>query len=266
MPYANSNGVKIYYEVEGNASAEKLVMAHGVSFDLTMWQRAGYVDALKTGCRLVLFDSRGRGRSDKLHEPSTYDHELMMQDTLAVMDSVGIEKAHYLGYSMGARIGFMLATRAAGRFRSFVLGGMTPYAWPEAEFKPFRQRIDALKQQIADPELAIAQRERAQGISLTPHQKDTWLVETQAQAALMTGMLGWPPLSDRDLADVPSPCLVFCGEHDEAGFYPGAREGVRHMPHARFVSLPGLSHYQVPELSDLIVPHIKEFLSGVARR
>jgi pimeloyl-ACP methyl ester carboxylesterase len=263
MPLAKSGGVRIYYEVEGNPSAEGLVMAHGVSFDLTVWQRAGYVDALKAGWRLVVFDSRGRGRSDKPHEPSAYDYELMMHDTLAVMDSIGIERAHYFGYSMGARIGFMLATRAARRFHSFILGGITPYAWPEAEFKPFRQRIEALKRQIAEPQSALIERERSLGRSLTPQERNTWLGDARSQVSLMTAMLGWPPLDDNDLAGISAPCLVFCGELDEAGFYPGARECVKHMPNARFVSLAGLSHYQVPERSDVVLPHVKEFLAEV---
>ena len=57
MPYANNNGVKIYYEVEGEGPP--LVLAHGNSRMLDYWRTYGYADALKTVFKLVLFDARG---------------------------------------------------------------------------------------------------------------------------------------------------------------------------------------------------------------
>jgi hypothetical protein len=72
LPYANNNGVKIYYEVEGEGPP--LVLGHGLSGTLNHWWRLGYVDALRHDFRLILFDARGHGRSDKPHESSAYGY------------------------------------------------------------------------------------------------------------------------------------------------------------------------------------------------
>ena len=63
MPYASNNGVKIYYEVEGEGSP--LVLAHGATDSLDMWKIEGYVDTLKNSYRLILLDFRVHGQSSK---------------------------------------------------------------------------------------------------------------------------------------------------------------------------------------------------------
>jgi pimeloyl-ACP methyl ester carboxylesterase len=86
----------------------------------------GYPAALGGAYRLVLIDPRGHGESDKPHDTAAYAHELMADDVVAVLDDLGIARAHYFGYSMGAGIGFVLAARAPQRFHSFVFGGGDP--------------------------------------------------------------------------------------------------------------------------------------------
>jgi pimeloyl-ACP methyl ester carboxylesterase len=61
MPYALSDGVRIFYTVEGNGAP--LVLHAGFGRPLTAWYRGGYVDALRHDYRLVLVDPRGQGRS-----------------------------------------------------------------------------------------------------------------------------------------------------------------------------------------------------------
>src|SRR5207237_3323115 len=66
MPYANNQGVRIHYRVEGEGLP--LVLQHGYTQSLEHWYQCGYVDALKAHYRLVLVDARGHGGSDKPHE------------------------------------------------------------------------------------------------------------------------------------------------------------------------------------------------------
>jgi pimeloyl-ACP methyl ester carboxylesterase len=63
MPYANNNGVKIYYEVEGQGPP--LLMLHGFAGSLEDWREAGYVAAFKNDYQLILVDLIGHGKSDK---------------------------------------------------------------------------------------------------------------------------------------------------------------------------------------------------------
>jgi pimeloyl-ACP methyl ester carboxylesterase len=99
MPYANSQGVRIHYEVEG--VGPPLVLQHGFTDSLQSWYDLGYVDALKPDYRLILVDARGHGASDKPHEAEAYKPECNVADIVSVLDELEISRAHFFGYSMG---------------------------------------------------------------------------------------------------------------------------------------------------------------------
>src|SRR4051812_35594588 len=126
MPYATNDGVRIHYHVEGNGPS--VVLQAGFTLDMHAWYEWGYVDALQPDYQLILIDPRGHGRSDKPHDPTAYEMSLRAADVLAVLDDLGVEQAHYLGYSMGGRIGFDTAKLAPERLRSLMIGGSSPFA------------------------------------------------------------------------------------------------------------------------------------------
>jgi pimeloyl-ACP methyl ester carboxylesterase len=260
MPYADNNGVKIYYEVEGQGPP--LVLAHGGLAELSVWRIRGYTEALKKDFQLVLFDARGHGRSDKPHDPSSYGAK-MEYDVLTVLDDIGIDQAHYLGYSMGARIGFRLAVNHAGRFRSFILGGASPYR-REVEIKADMGVIGLCKALVADPQAAVTAMKQIPGFSFTPEDERIFLsADAEAMIAFLMSEDLRPGLTDKDLSCIHVPCLVYCGELD--AYYPGARDGASNMPQAKFLSLPDLDHILALLRSDLVLPHVKEFLAGVSK-
>ena len=102
MPYVDSAGVSIHYHVEGDGPP--LVLQHGLTSSLQNWYAYGFVEELAKDYRLIMVDARGHGRSGKPHDPKDYDLKLRVNDVLAVMDDLGVDKAHYMGYSMGGRI------------------------------------------------------------------------------------------------------------------------------------------------------------------
>jgi len=236
-----------------------LVLAHGGSDSLDMWRRWGHTNALKDAFQLILFDFRGHGRSDKPHEVFAYGTKIA-DDVVAILDSLGITKAHYFGYSMGATTGYTLATYHAARFHSFILGGMTPYGWPEAMVKAVNIVIDGYKLLLTDPEAYILRMERLLGRSLTHEDRNEFMAgDTEARIAVLTSLLDGSALTDQDLAGILVPCLVFCGELDP--FHCGAEESADHIPQARFLSLTGLNHITAFLRSDLVLPYVKEFLA-----
>ena len=265
MPYANNNGVKIYYEVEGEGPP--LVLAHAIMSSLTDWRTFGYADALKTDYRLVLFDARGRGRTDKPRQASAYEYSVLATDVLTVLDDLGIDRAHYLGYSMGARVGFLLATRNAARFNSFILGGNTPYQIPVGTVKTMTDLIEGHKLLRADPESYLQQMARRLGQPLTPEQRQRYLAQdADTLIAMESAWLDSPSLKDHDLSRISLPCLIYCGDIDQGGFHAAALECVDHIPNANFVSLAGCDHSTAMVRSHLILPHIKEFLARVSKK
>ena len=116
MPKAKVNGINLYYEVNGQG--EPLVMIMGFA-----GSRAGWIfqrRAFQKYFQVITFDNRGVGSSDKPCGP--YSIRMMAEDTIGLMDHLGIEKAHILGVSMGGYIAQELAINHPERVRKLVLG------------------------------------------------------------------------------------------------------------------------------------------------
>ena len=126
MPYANNTGVRIHYEVDGPGPA--LVLHHGFTQCLEDWSECGYVAALRPGYQVILVDARGHGGSDKPHDEASYRLDCRAADVTTVLDALGVEKAHFWGYSMGGRIGFGMARYAPDRVDRLVIASNIPFA------------------------------------------------------------------------------------------------------------------------------------------
>jgi len=247
MSFINNNGVRIHYQVEGEGPP--LVLYHGMSDSLVSWQEYGYAGPLKKDYQLILIDSRGHGDSDKPHNPDAYTLLLRVADVVAVLDELGIGKAHYLGYSLGGWIGLGLAKYAPERLQSLIVGGAQPYGH---SFEAFRQILKggiegwvAAAEQMAGP---------------LPPERRQRLLSNDAQALLASVTYDRPNIAEM-LPSVALPCLLFAGEADP--ICDLVRQCASDLPNAVFVSLPGLNHFQTVSRSDLLLPHITSFLAGV---
>ena len=124
----DSNGVKIRYVTEG--TGEPVVLIHGWMADSSMWgrDRSGNTKlnaAGAEGFQLIALDCRGHGQSGKPHDPEQYGAE-MAADVVRLLDHLKIEKAHLVGYSMGAFIAGKVAATHPKRVLSVVYGGQAP--------------------------------------------------------------------------------------------------------------------------------------------
>jgi len=118
MPFAHTaDGTRVHYEVFGNPAGEPLLMIQGLGADSRGWIRQRRAFGARFRC--IAFDNRGVGRSDKPDGP--YDLEVMGRDAVAVLDAVGVERAHVMGASMGGVLAQILGVRHSGRVRSLVL-------------------------------------------------------------------------------------------------------------------------------------------------
>ena len=91
----------------------------------------------------------------------------MAEDIISVLDDLKIAKSSYFGYSMGAMVGFRAARIYGNRFRGFVLGGMSPYKYPEPRVKINSEFAETLKASLNGLEAALSYRERTLGRPLT---------------------------------------------------------------------------------------------------
>ena len=118
MSYARSaDGCRIHYRVSGRASAPPLLMIQGLGMDKHGWDIQRFVFSMRY--RVIALDNRGAGRSDK--PTGDYDLGQMAADAVAVLDDVGVDRAHVVGASMGGAIAQFLAVLWPERVRSLTL-------------------------------------------------------------------------------------------------------------------------------------------------
>jgi pimeloyl-ACP methyl ester carboxylesterase len=121
MPFVTSRGSQIHYSVEG--SGPLVILLHGLLSNAKSWKRWGIVDALADRYRVACVDSLGHGLSDKPSDSSLYGLQGRSEDVLAVVDDLGSEKAHVLGYSMGGWLSVGVAKYHRPRLSSLIVGG-----------------------------------------------------------------------------------------------------------------------------------------------
>jgi pimeloyl-ACP methyl ester carboxylesterase len=116
VPRAKVNGVNLYYEVHGQGEPLVMIMGFGGTQSGWIFQRR----AFQKHFRVITFDNRGVGKSDKPEGP--YSIRMMAEDTIGLMDHLNIQKAHILGISMGGYIAQELAINHPERVQKLILG------------------------------------------------------------------------------------------------------------------------------------------------
>ena len=237
--YVEHEGARIWYATYGQGAPA--ILLHGGLGHSGNW---GYqLPALvREGYRVVAIDSRGHGRSTRDERPYTY--ELMASDVLAVLDSLGIDKAGFVGWSDGAVIALILGatvpSRVAGVF--FFACNMDPSGAKEFEFGPLVQRC--FNRHIKD----------YQQLSTTPEAFD----EFSEAVGLMQRTQ--PDYSADDLAQIRVPVAIVHSEHDEFIKHEHAEYLARSIPNAEFIYLPGVSHFAPLQRPDLFNSAMLAFL------
>jgi pimeloyl-ACP methyl ester carboxylesterase len=244
VPFVESLGVRIYYHLVGEGAP--LVLQHGFASSSGIWHRLGWINALKTERQVIAIDARGHGASSKPHTPSAYGVASFVADIVAVLDALDIERADYMGYSMGSWIGFGLARFRPERLRALILGG----AGPECERCTAFHDLDG---QQADG--FVEALETMMGEPLMPRTREALKAnDLRALTALMQHTPDEPPWAPA----LPGPALLFAGTADVR--YATVAQCAARLPNAEFIALPGRNHFQAIADLETLAPRVVAFL------
>jgi pimeloyl-ACP methyl ester carboxylesterase len=234
LRHFSSDGVDIAFidvKPQGRDLNEPILLIHGFASNHRMnWVGPRWVETLTgAGRRVIAFDNRGHGQSEKLYAPADYHLDLMRRDAASLLAHLGVERADVMGYSMGARIASFLALAEPRLVRSLVLGGLG----------------DRLVRDGGLPE-AIAEALEAPSLdSLTdPTQRlfrgfaDQTKSDRAALAACVRG--SHRSLTLEEAARINQPTLVAVGERDTLAGDPSKL--VARLPRAQVLMIPGRDH------------------------
>ncbi|MGO4573917.1 alpha/beta fold hydrolase [Microvirga sp. 2TAF3] len=233
MRYFNSNGVSIAYidvAPEGG-QGEPVLLIHGFASNHTVnWVNTLWVKTLsRAGYRVIAFDNRGHGHSEKLYRPEDYHSHLMAEDARRLLDHLEIERADVMGYSMGARITAHLALASPERMRSAILGGLgihlvegvgLPLGIADAMEAP---SLDDLTDPMQRMFRAFAEQTKS---------------DLKALAACIRGTR--QSLTKEEVASIKLPTLIAVGTKDDVA--GSGQELAALMPNAVALDIPGRDH------------------------
>jgi len=205
---ASFDGTKLYVEEEGDGPP--VVLLHGLTSSIDgNWRQPGIWQALlEAGKRVIGFDARGHGRSDKPHDPAAYENQAMARDVQVLFDHLALDRADVVGYSMGAVTALRFAPNEP-RLRRLVVGGIggDPAEWASGDAIIRRAArmlagIEATDPSALDDRLARRARRlmEARGNDL------------KAMAAVLRARN--PRTEGSNLSAIAVPTLVVCGDRD----------------------------------------------------
>ncbi|WP_327053738.1 alpha/beta fold hydrolase [Halomicrococcus gelatinilyticus] len=264
MPYADNDGVSLYYETDGPADAETVVFVEGLGYGRWMWrwQRERFAEEY----RVVVWDNRGTGDSDA--PPGPYSVAEMAADLDAVLADAGVDAAHVVGASMGG----MVAQRYAldhDRAESLALLCTSPGGDDAVPTPPeTRERMFAVPEG-ADERETIRHR-------MAPAMTDEFVAEHDD---LIADVVDWRLASDADnaareaqaaavaafdpgdrLDEVDVPALVAHGTADRVLPVENARLLAERLPDAELELFEGGPHLFFVEQADAVNDRLLAFL------
>ncbi len=270
--YAKSGDYSIAYQVMGDAALDLVLVPGFVSHLESAWESpafAHFLERLATFSRLILFDKRGTGLSDRVPPRELPNLEERIDDVRAVMEAVGSKRAALLGVSEGGPMSILFATTHPDRVSALILYGTYARRVRDTDY-PFGPTIDEHRAFI----------ERTQKDWGGPAGADVWApsLADDEQFRRWWGQylrLGASPAAARAVLEmtleidvrellpaIRVPTLVLHRSGDRRIEVGGGRYLAGRIPGAKLVELPGSDHLVWVGDSEAIVDEIEEFLTG----
>jgi pimeloyl-ACP methyl ester carboxylesterase len=270
--YARSGDVHVAYQVVGDGPVDIVFVEGFVTNRHLAWEEPSYrrfVERLGSFARVILFDKRGMGLSDRVQAGTL---EERMDDVRAVMDAVGSERAALIGESEGGPMSMLFAAAHPERTLALILAGAEvkedkteDWPWGESTREEFEESMATLAERWSEPPSSLRIFVPSRGDD--PRLLD-WFARVKVQSASPAAAEAFMRMAHEiDVRDVvPTirvPTLILHAVGDQICHVENARFLARTIPGARYVELPGADHVMYAELADLALAEIREFLTGV---
>src|SRR3954451_15621860 len=264
--YAKSGDIHIAYQAFGDGPINLVMVPGFVSNVESYWDQpdfARFLDRLGSYARVVTFDKRGTGMSDRVAELPGLDQR--MDDLRAVMDAAGMDQAAMLGISEGAPLSVLFAATYPDRCRALVLYGSFSrfsYWFPTEEaLGQFFSYVERSWGTGGSVQKFAPSRANDPAFQRWWGRNERLGASTAAVVALMR-MNSQIEISGI-LPAVRGPSLVIHRTGDKTIKVEGGRDVAARIPDARLLELPGVDHlFYVGENSDEIADAVEEFLTG----
>jgi class 3 adenylate cyclase len=270
--YARSDDVRIAYQITGNGAFDVVwapgTMSH-LDLDWEMPQRALFFERFSQFCRLIRFDKRGTGLSDRPVKMATLEERT--DDIRAVMDDVGIQSANIFGVSEGGSMACLFAATYPQRVNSLLVWGAQA-RWIACEDHPWaqtREQHDEMLAMIEDgwPSFDyITGPGAGMGRDAAPAAIEALARYMRAAASpsavyayeQMNGQIDTRPI----LPSIRAPTLVMNRTGDPCAHVEAARDMASRIPGAKFIEYPGASHSIMLDDMETVLSDIQEFITG----
>jgi pimeloyl-ACP methyl ester carboxylesterase len=268
--YAKSGDVHIAYQVTGQGPLDLVFVPGFVSHLEADWENvewSRFLQRLGTFCRLIRFDKRGTGLSDRVQIPTL---EQRMDDVRAVMDAVGSERAALFGISEGGPMSLLFAATYPARALALVIyGSYARRVWaPDHPFgltlAEFDRMIDRMEREWGGP---MGMDIWAPSTAHDERVRQAWASYLRLAASPGAAVAVMRMNREIDVRHVlPAirvPTLVLHRTGDRLTLVEQARYMAEHIRGAKLVELPGVDHIPWVGDTDAILDEIEEFLTGV---
>ncbi len=270
--YAHSGDASIAYQVTGEGTLDLLFLPGWISQIEQLWESPAmrrFLERLAIFNRVIMFDRRGSGLSDRLQEAPTVEQDV--QDALAVLDAAGSERAALFTYGLGGIVGAELAAGHPARVGALIMYASVArtswapdYHWAltEEEREELTERNVEGWGETSSPALATV----APSVADDPAMQ-VWFARLQRLAASpMEARVMFRTVPDMDaretLPRISVPSLVMHRSEDVSWDIRHSRYLAEQIPGARFVELEGVDSLPFVGDADAIIEEIEEFLTG----
>jgi class 3 adenylate cyclase/pimeloyl-ACP methyl ester carboxylesterase len=273
--YAKSGDVSIAYQVLGDGPFDLVFAPGSVSNVEFGWEEPTlerFYHRLASFCRLIIFDKRGTGVSDRVS--GVPDLETRMDDVRAIMDAVGSERAAVLGYSEGAAMAALFAATYPARTPALVLyGTFLTWDWLAERRETYgqasrEQKLEELERRWGTPEFCDALLRDDAPSKVDDEDFRRWYATrlrlgASPAAAVTLARMNSETDARPVLPSIHVPTLIVHRVGDRNCDVRNALFAAEQIPGAVYVELPGEDHLPWVGDSEAIVEQIERFLTGV---